>query len=66
MKHKFFLKFDTPWQTPSIILSEIEIDTFIKKMIYVTDGMFVWNRTTSAPMSVLGYVVDKVKLIVPI
>ena len=30
--------------------------------IYVTDGMFARNGTTSVPKSVLRYVVDKVRL----
>ena len=34
--------------------------------INVTDGMFASNGTTSVPKSVLRYVVDNVKLFVPI
>ena len=34
--------------------------------IYVTDGKFDVNGTTSVPKSVLRDVVDKVKLFVPI
>ena len=35
-------------------------------VIYVTDGMFCKNGTISVPNSVLRYVVDKVRLFVPI
>ena len=34
----------------------------IELCIYVTDGMFIMNRTTSVPKSVLCYSVDKVEL----
>ena len=37
-----------------------------QKEIYVRVGLFERNGTTSVPKSVLRYVVDKVKLFVPI